>query len=264
MTQTVSLVMLTCNNLAKVRRCVFSWLAAAKDEFLTEWLILDNASTDGTASWLKEFAPRNSKIRVTYSPKNLGCAGGRDWLFQQATGDLILSLDSDVLLTSRRAVSLLAAELENPQIGIVGDHGGYVNPDWSWTVEASRRYQGEIPIVTGYCQMFRRSALEHVRLDLRYNPYWLEDSDFCFQLRTKLGQVGYLRHCGVRHEWNGTNSGGLPEQAAKWAYFREKWQGPLGAAVTVVPQAPAPTAAQLSHQARVNRIDAQRKRYRRR
>lgn len=231
MTQTVSILMLTCNNFAKVRKCVFSWLPAIRDDFVTELLILDNASTDGTVAWLKDFAARDGKIRVIYSKENLGCAGGRDVLFKQAAGDLLLSMDSDVLMVNRRAVTILAHELEDPRIGIVGDHGGGVRADWKWTAEAPKRYEGEAPIVTGYCQMFRRRALEHVALDLAYNPYWLEDSDFCFQLRAKLNQVGFIRHCGVKHVWNGTNSGGKPEQAKKWAYFQEKWQEQLGTSV---------------------------------
>lgn len=265
MTQTVSILMLTCNNFVKVRKCVFSWLPAIRDAFISELLILDNASTDGTVAWLKDFATRSDKIRVIYSPKNLGCAGGRDVLFRQAKGDLLLSLDSDVMLTNRNAVLNLAAELENPRIGIVGDHGGGVRADWTWTVEAPRRYAGDAPIVTGYCQMFRRSALEHVALDLAYNPYWLEDSDFCFQLRTKLNQVGFIKHCGVKHAWSGTNSGGKPEQLAKWEHFRAKWQEQLGHSVVWTPpprlRGPALRAAHLERLAKIN---AQRKRYRRR
>lgn len=228
MTQTVSLLTLTCNNAGKAQRCMVSWLPILKTDQIAEWLILDNASKDGMVDWLLKFSAVNKKIRVIYSRKNLGCAGGRDVLFKQAAGDLLLSLDSDVKLVNRNAVRLLAAELNNPKIGIVGDHGGGVRADWTWTEEAPSDYEGEIPIVSGYCQMFRRSALQHVGLDLFYSPYWLEDSDFCFQLRDKLGQVGLIKHCGVQHVWSGTNSGGTLEQAARWAHFREKWQKKFG------------------------------------
>jgi GT2 family glycosyltransferase len=235
---TVSILMLTCNNAAKAQQCVFSWLAAAKDEFVIEWLILDNASTDDTPVWLKEFSQRSNKIRTIYSKTNLGCAGGRDVLFKQATGDLLLSLDSDVLLMNRHAVSALADALKDPRIGVVGDHGGGVRPDWTWTNEVPKSFEGEVPLVSGYCQMFRRSALEHVSLDLAYNPYWLEDSDFCFQLRHKLGQVGLVRHVGMRHAWSGTNNGGRPDQLRKWAYFKNKWQEKLGNSVIYAPHPP--------------------------
>lgn len=231
MTRAVSIVMLTCNNLRKAQKCLTSWLPAAAEEIVTEWLILDNASTDGTASWLNDFAARNDKIRVIQSPTNLGCSGGRAQLFQQATGDLIFSLDSDVRLLNRRAVYALARELDNPSVGLVGDHGGGVNKNWTWTVSARPDYEGELPIVSGYCQMFRRSALQHVALDQAYNPYWLEDADFCFQLRVKLGQTSVVRHSGMRHVWSGTNKGGSVEQEQKWRYFRNKWQPVLGDSV---------------------------------
>lgn len=235
MKHSVSILMLTCNNVAKAQKCLASWLPVIKDDYIREWLVLDNASSDGTATWLRSFAAHSAKIRVIYSRQNLGCAGGRAVLFKQAQGDLLLSLDSDVQLFNRQAVRTLAAELDNPRIGIVGDHGGGVRADWTWTSEAPAGYEGEIPVISGYCQMFRRSALQHAALDMFYNPYWLEDSDFCFQLREKLGQVGFVRRCGVRHVWSGTNNGGTLAQQHKWEYFRQKWQDKLGDSVIYTP-----------------------------
>lgn len=240
MKQSVSLLMLTCNNVSKAQKCLSSWLPVIRDDYITEWLILDNASTDGTADWLRSFVAYSKKIRVIYSRQNLGCAGGRDVLFRQAKSDLLLSLDSDVRLFNRQAVRILAGELTDPLIGVVGNHGGGVRPDWTWTSEAPAGYEGKISIVSGYCQMFRRSALKHVALDLAYSPYWLEDSDFCLQLRDRLGQTGMIKQCGVHHMWSGTNNGGETAAKEKWAYFRDKWQSKMGELVVYTPPVKPP------------------------
>lgn len=226
---TLSVVMVTHNNLYKVRKCLSSWLSFIPAMYVAEWLVLDNCSTDGTRQWLRTLKRHTKKLRLIESEENLGCAGGRHKLFSAAKGDLVFSLDSDVLLRNRGGIHAMMHTLKNDNtVGIVGDHGGWVLPDWSWTEEAPDKYSGTAPIVTGYCQMFRRSALKHVELDLAYNPYWLEDSDFCLQILTKLNQTGYVMPCGVRHEWSQTNSGDKTAQKSKWAYFRSKWQARVG------------------------------------
>ena len=222
---TLSLVMVSYNGFDKVRRCLSSWIPFVHAGHVTEWLILDNGSTDGTLQWLHNLARQVKKARIIKSPTNLGCCGGRKQLFAAATGDVILSLDADVLLRNRNGVaSMLHTLTTRPEVGIVGDHGGWVKRDWSWTEEAPKKYVGPVPIVTGYCQMFRRDILKTVELDLAYSPYWLEDSDFCLQLVTRLKQTGWVLPAGVHHAWSKTNSGKLIEQRAKWAYFRNKWQ----------------------------------------
>jgi GT2 family glycosyltransferase len=225
--KTLSIVMLTHNNGERDKRCLSSWLPFVQLPQVKEWLILDNGSTDNTVTILKTMRRQvAAKTFITESPENLGCAGGRDVLFNKARGDYILSLDSDALLTNRGRVMTMMKMLEqNDKVGVVGDHGGWVKRDWTWCTEANWRFSGTIPIVSGYCQMFRRSALEQVQLDLAYNPYWLEDADFCLQFRQRLRQTCFRMSCGIKHEWSKTNSGTTETQREKWAYFKNKWYG---------------------------------------
>lgn len=207
-----------------------SWVSFAASSNVAEWLVLDNGSTDGTLQWLHSFSRRVSKLRVIAVAENLGCAGGRNRLFAEATGDLLFSLDSDVWLKDQNKIANMVYALEqNKTVGIVGAHGGWIKNDWSWTQEAPRNYVGIAPIVSGYCQMFRRSVLSRVTLDMAYNPYWLEDSDFCLQILTKLGQTGQIMRCGVYHAWSKTNSGSILARKSKWDYFKAKWQKTIGA-----------------------------------
>lgn len=219
----VSIVQLTYNNMDQVRRHLptVAWMAA-RDE-VAEWIVLDNASTDGTREQLAEFAKTWPKLRVICSDENLGCGGGRNVALRQAAGDLILSMDSDVDVTRPAALAEMAADLERPKVAVVGQHGGYVRRDWLWTQEAAADYVGPVPIVCGFAQLFRRSVLDIWKLPEGYPPYWLEDSDFCLQLQEGLGQGGWVGNYGLVHKWSQTNANENTRQAT-WRMFRKRWR----------------------------------------
>ena len=63
-----------------------------------EILVVDNASSDGSVSWLRSQYP---EIRVLELDANLGPAGARNAGFEAAVHDLILFQDNDVQLDAR-------------------------------------------------------------------------------------------------------------------------------------------------------------------
>jgi glycosyltransferase involved in cell wall biosynthesis len=72
-----------------LRRSLDSLLAQTYPHF--EVVISDNASTDGvTAEILAEYAQRDSRIRVTRQPENLGALGNFLWVLEQARGDYFM------------------------------------------------------------------------------------------------------------------------------------------------------------------------------
>ncbi|QNN24352.1 glycosyltransferase [Planctomycetales bacterium ZRK34] len=222
---TVSIVMLTCNNFAKATHCLPSWSFALDDDRVVEWLILDNASTNRELlKWLRAFADRTGdKVTIIESDENLGCAGGRDMLYRMAKGDVILSLDSDVVALDESPIDILLNALDHPGVGIVGDHGCWVRPDWSWTTNTPDGYSGEAFAISGYCQCFRKDLLNNVALDLRFNPYWLEDTDFCAQIKHETGQIAYVTPCNIKHQWSKTNGNNRADRLAKWQHLANKW-----------------------------------------
>ena len=66
----------------------------------TEFVILDNASTDDTAKKVEAFIAKHPKVTVNYkySPNNLGVGGGRAKAFELATGDVTYFLDDDAVI----------------------------------------------------------------------------------------------------------------------------------------------------------------------
>ena len=69
-----------------------------------EILVVDNASSDGSVSWLRSEYP---DIRVLELDANLGPAGARNAGFAAAMHDLILFQDNDVQLDAQCAEALV-------------------------------------------------------------------------------------------------------------------------------------------------------------
>lgn len=221
---TVSIVQLTHNNRAQVRRCLPTVAALAERPEVAEWLILDNGSTDGTLDDLAAIGNNAPKMRIVHESRNLGCAGGRAVLWQRAAGDLIMSLDSDVTVTDSACLPRMITDLERPGVGIVGEHGGWVRSDWGWTVEAPRYHVGPVPIVCGFAQLFRREHLRAWTPRLEYGPYWLDDSEWCMQLAEAFDVTGWVDRYGLAHQWSHTNGRDERQRRAAWAAFRSRWE----------------------------------------
>lgn len=67
----------------------------------TEFVILDNASTDNTARTVDEFKSKHPEITVNYhySDVNLGVGGGRSLAFELAKGEIVYFLDDDAVIS---------------------------------------------------------------------------------------------------------------------------------------------------------------------
>jgi GT2 family glycosyltransferase len=92
-----------------------------------EIILIDNASTDGSADWLEKHYPQIILIR---NPRNTGIAGGNNLGIKASTGKFVLLLNNDTLTmpgSIDRAVDFLE---KHPEAGGVG--GNLLNPDKSF------------------------------------------------------------------------------------------------------------------------------------
>lgn len=221
----LSLVFLTYNRLGIVARC-FQSLAATLADSEIEWRILDNNSTDGTADWLMRFAALHDNVHVTLMSENTGVAGGRQILFEQARGDIIVSMDSDVEATRDGWLTRLIAPLNDPGVGVCGPGGNWLLPGWEWYEPAEPGYWGEIDTVSGYCQAFRRDVMEAgFMFDMFFSPYWHEDTYMCLWIRENMGKHAYcMGDPGLRHIYAGTGDDGRGREKQEYlaSLFRDK------------------------------------------
>jgi glycosyltransferase involved in cell wall biosynthesis len=223
----ISILLLTYNRRPMVEQCFRSLSHTLKRDDVAEWIVLDNASTDDTPGYLRHFMRDHPKVSCMFADWNRGVAGGRDWLLRHARGDVLVLLDSDTEITTDDFPSTLVRALDRPGVGIVGVAAHFVPAGWKWPfTTADDDYEGACDVVPGFCQVFRRSLTATCRLDLMYNPYWLEDSDFCLQAASQGYQIMSLpsRKGGVRHEW-GKSGVSSSDFAEKYRHFVEKWRG---------------------------------------
>jgi GT2 family glycosyltransferase len=228
--KTVSLVFLTHNRPEKTIDYLNTYLDALNRYDVLELLIYDNDSTNNELlSYLRKIEKENPKVRIIYGLENIGVAGGRNVLFKEAKGDIIFSLDSDSKLLNNGFINEAKEILNDPGIWICGTVGAYFK---SWKFKSHEDlnddnfYEGDVDMISGCCQIFRRDLLEKVSIDLAFQPFWYEDTDFSFQ-SLYLGGINYRFHCknNFLHKWGGSGSKifGNALFGEKHKIFEAKW-----------------------------------------
>jgi glycosyltransferase involved in cell wall biosynthesis len=146
-----------------------------------EIIIVDNASTDGTAEWVKTEAD----LRYFRNLSNLGCGIARNQGARHAKSKLLLFLDNDQFV-SVNSIQKLKDGLKNfMAVGID-----------SWIMEGSgypRKTQfvqsNPHAYIGGGGMLIYKAVFDYLGgFDDRYAPLWYEDSDFCFRMK----DTGYL------------------------------------------------------------------------
>lgn len=217
----ISLLFLTYNRRGIQARC-FRSLASTLRRDDVEWIILDNASRDGSAEWLLKMAGRYANVRIELSAVNLGVAGGRKRLLELAAGDTLVFLDSDVEARQSNWLDQLLVPLQDRTVGLVGAMGHFIEGSQWKTRRADPAYAGRVDVLSGYCQAFRRDLLGlGVAVDTGFNYGGAEDDDFCFQVAAQGLQV-IQQPVGLHHVFSGTwNTRLYPQMRAR---LKAKWQ----------------------------------------
>lgn len=208
----LAIVIVTYNSRADVEACLTSISATRAPQAPHEIVVVDNASPDGTSTYLRDRWPH---IRVIDAGANRGFAGANNIGIQQSSGELVLLLNPDTI-AGPGAIDRLVATLDaDPAAAIVGPRiedaagvvelsfGRMLSPlaefrqkllvvgnDRRWPVVGAlvARMTSEprhVDWVSGACLMARRADLEAVGLlDERFFMY-TEDVDLCASVRAR-------------------------------------------------------------------------------
>ena len=116
----LSVIVLTYNGKKYLDALFASFSAAAVSGFTWEIVLVDNASTDGTAEYVREhLEPRFPNLRYIYSQDNTGFAGGNNLGARKARGEYILFLNNDTAITPNFLQNMLGC-IRKTNAGIVG------------------------------------------------------------------------------------------------------------------------------------------------
>src|SRR4051794_26330668 len=114
----VSVVMPVYNALPHLDAAVESILGQTHRDF--EFVIYDDASTDGSTQRLRELAKSDGRIRLFEGKKNLGPVGSSAFVVEKATASLIARMDADDLCSTDRLERQIEILRRHPEAGLVG------------------------------------------------------------------------------------------------------------------------------------------------
>src|SRR5262245_15767722 len=194
--------------------------------------VLDNASNDGTAAFVRERFPT---IEVVESATNLGFAQGHNVLFARTRADFVALLNHDAVARRDWIAELVAAAAALPDgaafgakmlmrrcptilnsTGIAMNEGGFAadrdigRPDRSPADEPERVFA-----VCGGAMLLRGDVLRAIGgFDPTFFMY-VEDVDWCWRARLAGHEVYYVPTATVVHDWHGDMAAaGRLQQAA--------------------------------------------------
>jgi len=115
-------VIVSYNTRDLLERCLADLHAQAEVDLHT--IVVDNASTDGSAGLVRERFPGVDLIELE---ENAGFARANNVAFERCRGDYVLLLNSDAFLAPGALGTLVAAARRHPRAGAVGPR--LLNPD---------------------------------------------------------------------------------------------------------------------------------------
>ena len=181
------------NALPYLDAAVESILCQTFDDF--EFVVLDDASTDGSTGRLRQWAARDTRIRLLEEKRNLGPARSSDRVARSASAPIVARMDADDISYPQRLADQLKVLDRYPGVGVVGglfdiiDSEGRIvrGPElWRLCQPASTPPFGNGPLT------YRRQVFDQVGGYREDCEFW-EDNDLILRLAavTKIMVLPY-------------------------------------------------------------------------
>lgn len=257
----LSIIIVNWNVRELLRRCLASISNTQSPIPTSEIIVVDNASSDGSAEMVRNEFPH---VRLIANTTNRGFTGGNNDGLAQARGRYVLLLNPDTEVVGDALATMVAYADAHPQVGALGPQ--LLNPDGS--VQSSRRrfptlatalfestwlqplaprgvleryyaldlpddQPAEVDWVTGAALLVRREAMEQVgMLDEGFFMY-SEELDWCRRIKAAGWQIVYLPAAQIIHHVGKSSEQVVPQrhiyfQTSKVRYLR-KHHGALAA-----------------------------------
>jgi len=159
-----------------------------------EILVVDDASTDGTAEIVRGYQKRDARVRMVTHDQNRGLAHGRRTGVDHATNELLTFIDADDIAMPNMVQRLLETLQSDDQILGVSSYRIYFDDNRNLGVqkvgpttrdEYLKLYNGQKLIFLSYPNLVRKSdvlAVGGYRTDVMPNNDGIRYEDFCEDL----------------------------------------------------------------------------------
>ncbi|HLW67020.1 MAG TPA: glycosyltransferase [Gemmataceae bacterium] len=239
----VSILIPVHNRVDLTRQCFESLLQHADSSIPTEFLVVDDCSTDETPAYL---ASLGKQIHVIRNEVRQCFGHNMNFAANEARGKYICLLNNDTLVTPGWLKRLVETVEQDAEIGVLGNrhlfpdsgklnHAGMVFDE---SGKPTHLYPGlaadyppalisrEFQIVTAACWLVPRALfLQMGGFDEGFRNGF-EDVDFCLRVRQKKLKVYYCANSVIYH-YGQSSPGRTDNDAANEAYFRQKWEGQI-------------------------------------
>jgi glycosyltransferase involved in cell wall biosynthesis len=188
----VTILMTTYNGLSYLDECIRSVINQDFEDF--EFLIIDDASTDGTYDFLKSL--EDKRIKILQNQNNIGQTASLNKGLGIAAGEFIVRLDQDDLCLKKRVGEQLSFMMRNPTIAVACSYeysinnSGVVTHKWKRKIENRGDYLGYI--LLGLCPVWHPSVIFRKSIILGlggYDPSYGPAEDY--HLWSKIGASGF-------------------------------------------------------------------------
>lgn len=218
-------MILNFNGLRYLDRCLQA-LRTQEVEGGFEVLLVDNASSDGSAAHVRE---HHDWVNLVESSANLGFAGGNNLGFRHARGKYVVLLNNDTRVRAGWLRALVAAAESDSEVGAVGAKLMFMDPpgviqnagtlmlddgsggDRGFREVDTGQYEQreEVFGACGASALYRRETLRDVgELDETFFMYY-EDTDLSWRMRLAGWKILYEPaavvdhvHAGSSGEWS--------------------------------------------------------------
>ncbi len=240
----ISILLVTFNCLDYTKLCLDS-VRKNTDYPNFELIIVDNASSDGTVEFLDQFTLAGQDVIRIKNKANLGFAAANNLGARSASGDYLVLLNNDTIVTAGWLQGLLRHLQKDASVGMVGpvtnDIGNEARirvnyPDLAgidqFAARRAEKYYGRsfsIRVLALYCAMLSKELyLRLGGLDERFRVGMFEDDD----LALKIEREGLHLICAADvfvHHFHAVSFKQLPYEEMKQIFienrkkFEDKW-----------------------------------------
>lgn len=250
----VSIVVVSMDACDQTQRCLEALRAQRPDHVDQQILFVDNGSTDGSVEYLRT----QSDVELIANASNLGAPRARNQAISRCTGDVVVFLDNDVLVTPgwlERVLWHVTVDGNSGVVGVLSDRAAHGQQIECEPGEAAahalasargsdhhRLFRWSV-LMPSFCIALRKEVLDVLGgFDEWFSPWGFEDDDFTLRaslagFRSRVALDVFVRHEPYRGRAKAERHAELLQ--LNWQRFALRWGAPEGTTYGTVDWIPA-------------------------